>query len=190
MNCRGVSRRLSAYIDNDLSPGIKQAMDEHLQTCIGCKRRLSEYEAVIEAAHVIKPLTISDGFSQKVTEAIRSRQPIREVQGVVHYRFTLAGVAFVTAAAAIFFLVGPPATENLNPTFSGTEDRSVSETPGVTDFYEHPETKVSSFPIPEGSEAARFSANDSLLRNDSTSRVDEFILPSVQEVRENVNVKF
>jgi len=165
-------------------------MDEHLETCIGCKRRLAEFEAVIEAAHVMKPLALSEGFSQRVAEAIRARQESRQVTGIVRYRFSLAGVAFVAAAASIFFLVGPQSNENLTPVFTGTEDRPVSDNPTVTDFYEHPETKVSSFPIPEGAEAARFTESDSLPVNDSLSRIDEFLLPSVQEVRENVNVKF
>ncbi len=114
MNCRGVSHRLSAYIDNDLSPGIKQGVEDHLQYCISCKRKLSEFRAIVIAAQQLKPMAVSRGFENRVLQAIHNRQETREVLSNFRYRLTLAGVAFMVTSAAIFFVVGPPSTSSLN----------------------------------------------------------------------------
>jgi hypothetical protein len=107
----------------------------------------------------------------------------------LRYRLTLAGVAFTGAAAIIFFLVGPPSL-SVQRTMTTSVEKSPVMTPMAPDFYSNPEVKVKSFPVPEGTGIRDFSGNDSVLSTDSTSRIDEFVLPEVQKVREKVNVKF
>jgi len=187
MNCRGVSRRLSAYIDDDLSPGIREAVEEHLERCASCKRQLAEFEAIVTAAQSLAQLCLSDGFCESVMKAIRSNQETREVVSALRYRLTLAGVAFMVTAAAIFFLVGPPSHRSIR-NMSTTQDYDVN-TQGGPDFYSHPETKVHSFPVPEGVQSSLL-AGEKLAPVDSTPRVDEFVLPSMEKVREDVSDTF
>jgi hypothetical protein len=188
MNCRGVSRRLSAYIDNDLSPGIKQAVEEHLQQCPGCKRQLSEFKAIVTAARNLPALCVREDFGERVIHAVNSRQETQEVLGAFRYRFTLAGVAFMVTSAAIFFMVGPPSAD-VSRTFLSAQDSLMRQSPGVPDFYTHPETKVQSFPVPEGPMPQQVTG-DGVAPADSTARIDEFILPDIEKVKENVNRKF
>lgn len=188
MNCRGASRRLSAYIDNDLSPGIKQAVDEHLQQCISCKRQLAEYESILMAAQNLPSLTTTDGFDERVIKAVNSKQETQEVLGAIRYRFTIAGAAFVVTSAAIFFLVGPPAVD-VTTTYSGTEGMQIDQTQAEPDFWTHPETKVSSFPVPEGA-VPRQTLESNLIPIDSTVRIDEYVLPDYQRVKGTVDRKF
>jgi hypothetical protein len=188
MNCRGVSRRLSAYIDNDLSPGIRQSVEEHLEHCVPCKRQLSEFETILVAAQNLPLLSVTDDFGARVVNAIHSHQETQEVLGALRYRFTIAGVAFMVTSAAVFFLIGPPSTK-MTATFSGARDSLMQESIVAPDFYLHPETKVPSFPLPEGNIPQQATGND-IVPNDSTARIDEFVLPDIQRVKENVSDKF
>ncbi len=186
MNCRGVSRRLSAYIDQDLSPGIRQAVDEHLQTCIICKRKLNEFEAIVAAARNLAPLTMSNKFEARVMEAVKSRRETHEILTGLRYRLTLAGVAFMVTSAAIFFVVGPPnSTVPAGFTESTTGPVPNTKTP---DFVEHPEVRVPNFPVPIGSESTALTQNQNLTPTDSI-RPDIIIQPNIQKVNENLSGK-
>jgi len=190
MNCRGVSRRLSAYIDDELSPGIRQGMEEHLQLCPSCKYKLSEYQAIVNAAHNLVPLAASEGLTEGILKAVRSRQETRQVLSKLRYRLTLAGVAFMTTSAAIFFLVGPPASK-VATNLAGAPDSLNIDTANPPDFWTHPETKVASFPIPEGGVGdSQLVDEQNMVPADSATRPNEFILPNVQKVNENIDGKF
>ncbi len=188
MNCRGVSRRLSAFIDNDLSPGIKLEVEDHLRECVACKRRLTEFEAVVLAARNLAPMTLPEDFGVRVMRAVSSRQESQEILSDLRYKLTLAGVAFMVTSAAIFFVIGP-STPQSPASFTGAGDSLGINSPVPLDFYSHPETKVNSFPIPEGSNAGQFVGEEQLVPADSV-RPDEFILPNVQKVNENIDGKF
>lgn len=193
MNCRGVSRRLSTYIDGDLSPGIKQSVEEHLQSCRSCRRKLAELRAIVMAARNMPSLEVSGGFKERVLAAVREGQESSLRLGVVRLRFALAGAAFVTAAALVFFLTGPQSSSVMTPG-SGekiqADSRQQTDEPAAVDFTDDPRIKIESFPVPEGAANAALTHDDSLLLADSASRIDEFILPVIEKSRENVNVKF
>ena len=195
MNCRGASRRLSAYIDNDLSPGIRQSVDEHLQSCRSCKQKLAELRAIVIAAHNMPSLKISGGFKERVLAVVHEGRELPWRSGTVRLRLAMAGAGFVTAAALVFFLAGPPF---LSVTTSGsgeknqitTDSQGQADAPAALDFTNDPRVKIKSFPVPEGAASKDLTHDDSLLLADSASRFDEFILPEVEKSRENVNVKF
>src|SRR5512138_1383876 len=183
MNCRGVSRRLSAYIDDNLSPGIREAVEEHLNTCVPCRRQLAEFEAIVNAARNLAPLSISDGFAQRVVALVSSQETARETFGFLRNRLTLAGVGFMVAAMAIFFILGPT-SRNLTPYQPVAQEGTAVGFPGVSDFSTHPETKVYSFPVPENTENSQLSSADSILKADSASWIDGLIIPGGQDVRQ------
>ncbi len=195
MNCRGVSRRLSTYIDNDLSPGIRQSVEEHLQSCRSCKQKLAELRAIVIAAHNMPPLKVSGGFKKRVLATVHEGGKLQWKLGTVRLRLALAGAGFVTAAVLVFFLAGPPFS---SVTISGsgeknqitTDSQGQANAPAIPDFTEDPRIKIESFPVPEEAANIDLTHDDSLLFADSTSRIDEFILPVVEKSRENVNVKF
>ncbi len=195
MNCRGASRRLSAYIDNDLSPGIRQSVEEHLQSCRSCRRKLAELKAIVMAARNMPPLKVSGGFKERVLAAVHEGQKSSLRSGAVRLRLALAGAAFVTAAALVFFLAGPQSSSVIT-SGSGekiqitTDSQEQTDAPAALDFTDDPRIKIKSFPVPEGAANADLTHDDSLLVADSASRIDEFILPVIEKSRENVNVKF
>ncbi len=189
MNCRGVSRRLSAYIDNDLSPGIRDAVEEHLNSCILCKRRLTELETIVNAARNLVPLSVSEGFAQRVMTLVFAQHNSREAVVFLRNKIALASVGFMVAAAAIFLILGPSSRKISSSTYSAQEGPSVGF-PGIPDFYAHPETKLYSFPIPENAMTDQLSREDSSSTTDSTSRIDQFVFPDAQNVKQNVNMNY
>jgi hypothetical protein len=140
------------------------------------------------AARNLAPMKVSDDFEFRVLQAVNSRQETQEVLSNIRYKLTLAGVAFMVTSAAIFFVIGPPAPQSPGG-YAGSAD-SLGIIPSATpDFYSHPETKVSSFPIPEASSAGQFAGEEQLTPPDSI-KPDQFILPNVQKVNENVDGRF
>jgi hypothetical protein len=196
MNCRGVSRRLSAFIDNDLSPGIRQSVEEHLRVCRPCARRLEELEAIVASARTLPPLELSAGLKERILATIPwSPRPVLLTRGI-RVKFALAGSAFAAAAVLVLLLAGPrQSTEMAAPGGIGTHDGQgiavQADSAGSMDFTDNPRMKIESFPVPEGAESLFMAEDDSLLLADSTSRIDEFVMPVIDKDREKVvNVKF
>ena len=193
MNCRGVSRRLSAYIDNELSPGIVQSVEEHLQSCAVCKRKLNEFRAISEAARLLPSLGVSEGFKERVLESAKARREGSVAFYGFRMRAALAGLAFVGAATAVFFISGPrqlsTPSANLGTGPENVNSGSIDIDSGTLDFTADPKIKIQSFPVPEGAKALD-RLQDSLLLADSASKIDEFVLPVVEKTKENVNIKF
>jgi hypothetical protein len=94
----------------------------------------------------------------------------------------------MVTSAAIFFLVGPPSA-NVTSTYSGAPDSLMQQIPLAPDFWAHPETKVSSFPVPDGTIPQQVIDNRSM-PDDSTVRIEEYVLPDYQRVTETVDRKF
>ena len=66
-----------------------------------------------------------------------------------------------------------------------------ADSTGNVDFTENPRMKIQSFPVPEGAESLFMAEEDSLLLADSTSKIDEYVMPVIDKDREKVvNVKF
>jgi hypothetical protein len=170
-------------------------VEEHLQSCRSCKQKLAELKAIVIAAHNMPPLKVSGGFKKRVLAAVHEGGELQWKLKTVRLRLTLAGAGFVTAAVLVFFLAGPPFS-SVTTSGSGeknqitTDSRGQADAPAVLDFTDDPRIKIESFPVPEGAASVDLTHNDSLLLADSSSRIDEFILPVIEKSRENVNVKF
>ncbi len=191
MNCRGVSRRLSAFIDDVLSPGIKESLEDHLKGCLKCQRKLAEIKAIIEAAHNLPSLKVSEEFTERVL-AVASKQNNPEVVSLNRYRVSFAGLAFVATAVAVFFIMGPIGQERSDTRSQNTVTAQFESAgqPELTDYSEDPSVIVYSVPVPEEVRIRDMMFDDSLQLADSSLKLDQFILPEVEQARENVNIKF
>ena len=182
MNCRGVSRRLSAYFDGQLSPAIRQSVEDHLKGCLLCRRKLAEIEAIVRVTHELPSLGVSDGFTDRVVAATESIPIKKEAFGKISYRFGLASAAFAAAAAVIFFLIGPTTETIDNIADTEPDIKSALELPGESetlDFSGDPSVIVWSVPVPEDILARDRMLDDSLLMADTSSKIDQFVLPEV-----------
>ncbi|UCC79841.1 MAG: zf-HC2 domain-containing protein [Candidatus Zixiibacteriota bacterium] len=181
MNCRGVSRRLSAYIDGQLSPAIRESVEDHLKGCLLCRRKLAEFEAIVRVAHELPSVGVSDGFADRVLAAAKTEFMKKEAFGKISYRFGLASAAFITVAAAIFLIFGP-ANNMENITQSDVDIKQVLDPPGeaeIQDISSDPRAIVYTVPVPEDILARDRMLDDSLLLADTSSKIDQFVLPEV-----------
>jgi anti-sigma factor RsiW len=48
MTCRELIERLAGYVDGDLPPDERAAIEEHLASCPSCQNYLASYQATIE----------------------------------------------------------------------------------------------------------------------------------------------
>jgi len=110
MNCRKVSRKLSVYIEDDLSPAEKLRIEQHLKDCSNCRRKAADLKLIVETASQLEHVEPGAYFVNRTLCAISQRRSPREILTSWRYRMTLSGVAFVVAASTTFFVIGPSAT--------------------------------------------------------------------------------
>lgn len=110
MNCRKVSRKLSAYIDDDLSGDEKTPIEDHLKVCSACRRKAADFKLIMETAGQLDRVEPGPYFVNRVLCAANQKKGPAEILSIWRYRLTLSGVAFVVAASLTFFIVGPPAS--------------------------------------------------------------------------------
>lgn len=183
MNCRGVSRRLSAFIDGQLSPAIREAVEDHLKGCLLCRRKLAEIEAIVRVTREMQTLRVSEGFADRVIEASKENSLKKEALAKIGYRFGLASAAFMAAAAAIFFIFGP--VTSVNDHLTRKIDNNSNTIPialenvDTLNFADNPNLVVYTVPVPEDILEREKMLDDSLLQADTTSKIDQFVYPQV-----------
>jgi len=119
MNCRKVSRRLSAYIEGDLSPQESAQLEEHVKICALCRRKIADVRLIIETSHQLEQREPGPYFVNRLLCAINRQSSPREILSSWRYRLTLSGVAFAAAASVTFYVIGPPAAIVSGPEAGG-----------------------------------------------------------------------
>ncbi|MBU0952265.1 MAG: zf-HC2 domain-containing protein [Elusimicrobia bacterium] len=75
MNCKKIEEFLSAYIDNQLSPGLKKDVDLHLKGCLNCSKRLADLKTVVGLVSSLEPKQLPQYYQTqldaKLAESIR-----------------------------------------------------------------------------------------------------------------------
>jgi predicted anti-sigma-YlaC factor YlaD len=71
LNCKEVRRQISNYLDNDISPEMRKALDAHLANCRHCT-------AILDGTHNVLVLIADDrvfplpaGFSTRLNQRLR-----------------------------------------------------------------------------------------------------------------------
>ena len=78
MNCKGVIRELSNYIDGDLAPGLKTELERHLEHCEDCAMIVDQTKKSIEILCDSKPVELPSDVRSRLHAAMRqklSRKP-------------------------------------------------------------------------------------------------------------------
>lgn len=138
MNCRKVSRRLSAYIEGDLSPQESAQFEEHVKICALCRRKLADIRLIIETSHQLEPKEPGPYFINRLLCAINRQSSPMEILSSWRYRLTLSGVAFAAAASVTFYVIGPPAAVVSVPVTRGNIQAGMiqdNDTLGLTHGY-------------------------------------------------------
>ena len=73
MNCKGVIRELSNYIDGELEPAIKAELERHLQHCEDCTMILDQTKKSIEILCDSEPIPLPPDLHARLHSALRDR---------------------------------------------------------------------------------------------------------------------
>jgi hypothetical protein len=71
LNCKEVRREISNYLDNDISPEMRAALDAHLAQCRHCSAILDGTHNVLVLIADDRAFTLPAGFSARLQERLR-----------------------------------------------------------------------------------------------------------------------
>lgn len=76
MNCKGVIREISNYLDGDLDPQTKVDLEHHLEHCEDCRLVVDTTRKTVEVLCDSQPLALPKEVSSRLHQALAKR--IRE----------------------------------------------------------------------------------------------------------------
>jgi anti-sigma factor RsiW len=74
MRHRSFEKKLSAYVDNELTEVQKEMVRRHIQDCATCQRRIQEVGSIRRQIREAATVTLPDNFPFMVRSAIRREQ--------------------------------------------------------------------------------------------------------------------
>jgi len=92
VNCEDVWREISNYLEGDVEPGLRAAMDEHIRGCARCSAVLAGTRNVVQLFGDERMLEAPLGFSNRLQHRLEEDLP--------HSRRRFLGWIVATAAAA------------------------------------------------------------------------------------------
>ncbi len=78
MNCKGVVRELSDFLDGELGPDLLKELEQHIQKCKNCRLVVDTTRKTIEIYCNTEPLPLPEGIHQRLQQALArklGRQP-------------------------------------------------------------------------------------------------------------------
>jgi len=76
MNCSAVQHNLSAYHDNELSPDLRAAVEEHVATCHDCSARLAAFREISRVAGELIDPTAPSGMWEELQTKLQRKAPM------------------------------------------------------------------------------------------------------------------
>ena len=78
MNCKGVIRELSNYIDGDLDAVVKQELERHLEHCEDCTMIVDQTKKSIEILCDSRPVELPSDVRSRLHSALRKKLSPRQ----------------------------------------------------------------------------------------------------------------
>lgn len=73
MNCKGVIRQLSEYLDGELDAALLQELEKHLEACEDCHLVVDTTRKTIEVYCNTEPLAMPPGVRERLQRALAER---------------------------------------------------------------------------------------------------------------------
>jgi len=73
LNCKGVIRELSNYIDGDLDPAVKQELQRHLEHCEDCTMIVDQTKKSIEILCDSQPVELPSDVRSRLHAVLREK---------------------------------------------------------------------------------------------------------------------
>jgi anti-sigma factor RsiW len=73
LNCKGVIREISNYIDGDLELAVRQELERHLEHCEDCKMVVDQTRVTVNVFCDSKPIELSGDVKSRLHDALRRK---------------------------------------------------------------------------------------------------------------------
>jgi anti-sigma factor RsiW len=73
LNCKGVIREISSYIDGDLDPLVQQELERHLEHCEDCTMIVDQTRKSIEILCDSRPVSLPSEVRARLHTALRRK---------------------------------------------------------------------------------------------------------------------
>ncbi len=73
MNCKGVIREMSNYIDGDLDAAMKQELERHLEHCGDCAMVVNQTKMTVEIFCDSQPVELPTDVRSRLHEALHRK---------------------------------------------------------------------------------------------------------------------
>jgi len=143
MKCSRIKKKLSAYLDGEMSERERQIISQHLQQCEECNKELAALSAVRDAINTIDGMEVPPYF------VTRLRQHIREQARPAPFFQRIRGLAVTAATAGAVvasLFIGNQAGKTLYQSIAQTTEPVIAETNnvfGMSAFEEFPDGSLS-----------------------------------------------
>jgi anti-sigma factor RsiW len=109
MECTEVQKRLSAYIEEVVSPKQRALIDAHLKGCKQCKRALADLKKTIEYVQGLEEVESPAWLTQKVMAGVRSEAEakggiFKKIFYPFHIKLPLEALALVLVAVGAIYI--------------------------------------------------------------------------------------
>ena len=108
MKHKRIEKQLSAYLDDELSPAMRQKVDAHLQECQGCADMLSDFkqnrQRIAGLVHPAPPMKNAVLALIREKEATARKQILSGFRRWIFRPFTVGATAFSTLCLIVAFL--------------------------------------------------------------------------------------
>jgi anti-sigma factor RsiW len=73
LNCKGVIREISNYIDGDLDLAVRQELERHLEHCEDCKMVVDQTKLTVSVFCNSKPVELSGDVKSRLHDALQRK---------------------------------------------------------------------------------------------------------------------
>ena len=104
MNCRFVSEQLSAYLDDELEPGLAREVKEHLDGCEACRKELESLRELTGILHALPRASAPEDTQREVISRIERALLLGKLAArprLVTFRRVLGGAALAAAVTLL-----------------------------------------------------------------------------------------
>jgi hypothetical protein len=105
MDCPGVCKRLSAYLDNELPAKERMQVEAHLRTCVACRAELAALRGIDARLQLLPVEPVSPDFRARFWQRVRSGEQLPAPGLFERLLRRWAPVPVVAAAGIIVFSV-------------------------------------------------------------------------------------
>ena len=125
--------RLSDYLDDELEPAERSALEQHLATCEGCRDTLAALRQVIARASELPPLVPASDLWPGIEQRVQAIRPVRRTVTFSFGQLAAAAMVLIALSGGVAWMLlrgpspGPPSTMTEVP--SSTRPRPTTALP-------------------------------------------------------------